>query len=259
MFWRIQGSSKSGIKTMTNSSAKSVLITGANRGIGKAMAKHFGAHGFHVIVAARDEAKAKSVAAEINSAGGKAETLQLDMSSSASIAAAGAALAKRHKSLDVLVNNAGVMLGAMDSIIEAKQDDITASLQTNAFGPLELTKAVLPLLQAAPAARVVNVSSAAGSIAETADPKSPYGFLHTASYRLSKSSMNIITAMLAKSLWDSPIKVNAMCPGWTKTDMGGDTAPNSPEQGAAVAFKLATLGSDGPTGGFFNEHGPLGW
>jgi NAD(P)-dependent dehydrogenase (short-subunit alcohol dehydrogenase family) len=244
---------------MSNASAKTVLITGANRGIGKAMAKHFGAQAFHVIVAARDEAKASSVAAEISSAGGKAEALQLDMASSASIAAAGVTLAKRHKSLDVLVNNAGIMLGAMDSILDAKQDDITASLQTNAFGPLELTKALLPLLKAAPAARVVNVSSAAGSIAETADPKSPYGFLHTSSYRLSKTSLNIITAMLAKSLWDSPIKVNAMCPGWTKTDMGGDTAPNSPEQGAAVAFKLATLGSNGPTGGFFNEHGSLTW
>jgi NAD(P)-dependent dehydrogenase (short-subunit alcohol dehydrogenase family) len=244
---------------MTITSAKTVLISGANRGIGKAMAKHFGANGFHVIVAARDEAKAKPVAAEIVSAGGKAETVQLDMASTASIAAAGATLSKRHQRLDVLVNNAGIMLGVMDSIIDAKQEDIAASLQINAFGPLELTKAVLPLLKAAPAARVVNVSSAAGSIAETADPKSPYGFLHTSSYRLSKTSMNIITAMLAKSLWDSPIKINAMCPGWTKTDMGGDGAPNSPEQGAAVAFKLATLDADGPTGGFFNEHGPLAW
>jgi NAD(P)-dependent dehydrogenase (short-subunit alcohol dehydrogenase family) len=244
---------------MTKSSAKTALITGANRGIGKAMAKHFGAHGFHVIIAARDEAKAKSVAAEIIAAGGMAETLQLDMASNASIAAAGATLAKRHKSLDVLINNAGIMLGIMDSIIDAKSDDITASLQTNAFGPLELTKALLPLLKAAPAARIINVSSAAGSVTETADPNSPYGFLHTSSYRLSKSAMNIITAMLAKSLWDSAIKVNAMCPGWTKTDMGGDDAPNSPEQGAAVAFNLATLNSDGPTGGFFNEHGPLAW
>jgi NAD(P)-dependent dehydrogenase (short-subunit alcohol dehydrogenase family) len=242
-----------------STTTKIVLVTGANRGIGRAMAHRFGREGFHVIIAARDEAKAKVVASEIMAAGGQAETLDLDLSSVTSIATAATTLSKRHASLDVLVNNAGIMLGATDTILEAKSDDIAATLQTNTFGPLELTKALLPLLKAAPAARVVNVSSAAGSIAETADPNSPYGFLHTASYRLSKTALNIVTAMTAKALWDSPIKVNAMCPGWTKTDMGGDAAPNSPDQVAAVAFKLATLGTDGPTGGFFNEAGPLHW
>jgi NAD(P)-dependent dehydrogenase (short-subunit alcohol dehydrogenase family) len=242
-----------------STTTKIVLVTGANRGIGRAMAHRFGREGFHVIVAARDEAKAKVVASEIMAAGGQAETLDLDLSSVTSIAAAATTLSKSHASLDVLVNNAGIMLGATDTILEAKSDDIAATLQTNTFGPLELTKALLPLLKAAPAARVVNVSSAAGSIAETADPNSPYGFLHTASYRLSKTALNIVTAMTAKALWGSPIKVNAMCPGWTKTDMGGDAAPNSPDQAAAVAFKLATLDTDGPTGGFFNEAGPLHW
>jgi NAD(P)-dependent dehydrogenase (short-subunit alcohol dehydrogenase family) len=238
---------------------KTVLITGANRGIGKAIAHRFGREGFHVIVAARDEAHARDVANEIIANGGKAETLSIDLASASSIATAASKLAGRLTSLDVLVNNAGIMLGATDTILDAKSGEIAASLQTNAFGPLELTKALLPLLQAAPAARVVNVSSAAGSIAETADPNSPYGFLHTASYRLSKTALNIVTAMLAKALWDGPIKVNAMCPGWTKTDMGGDAAPNSPDQAASVALKLATLASDGPTGGFFNEAGPLHW
>jgi NAD(P)-dependent dehydrogenase (short-subunit alcohol dehydrogenase family) len=244
---------------MSTNTTKTVLVTGANRGIGRAMAHRFGAEGFHVIVAARDEAKAKIVADEIRSAGGIAETLSLDTASTTSIAAAASVLKARHSSLDALVNNAGIMLGMMDTILEAKQEDISASLQTNTFGPLELTKSLLPLLLAAPAARVVNVSSAGGSIAETADPNSAYGFVHTASYRLSKAGLNIVTAMLAKALWDSPVKINAMCPGWTKTDMGGDTAPNTPEQGAAVAFKLATLDAAGPTGGFFNEAGPLHW
>lgn len=243
---------------MTNTS-KIALVTGANRGIGKAMAKRFAAEGFHVIVAARDEQKAKAVVQDILASSGKAEFIALDMASDASIAAAGTELRRRHNHLDVLVNNAGMMVGAADNILDAKAVDISASLQINTLGPLALTKAVLPLLQAAPAARVVNVTSAAGSIAETANPHSPYGFLHTASYRLSKSALNSVTAMLAKALWQGPIKVNAMCPGWTKTDMGGDAAPNSPEQGAAVALKLATLPADGPTGGFFNEHGPLAW
>lgn len=243
---------------MTNTT-KIALVTGANRGIGKATAKRFAAEGFHVIVAARDDVKAKAVVQDILASGGKAESIAIDMASDASIAAAGIELHKRYNHLDVLVNNAGMMVGPADNILNAKAEDISVSLQINMLGPLALTKAVLPLLQAAPAARVVNVTSAAGSIAETANPNSPYGFLHTASYRLSKSALNSVTAMLAKALWDGPVKVNAMCPGWTKTDMGGDAAPNSPEQGASVALKLATLPADGPTGGFFNEHGPLAW
>jgi NAD(P)-dependent dehydrogenase (short-subunit alcohol dehydrogenase family) len=244
---------------MNTSTLKTALVTGANRGIGKAIAQRFAQEGFQVIVASRDEAKAQAVVDAIVSAGGKATTLQLDMADPTSITAAATRMVKQFSSLDVLVNNAGVMLGATDNILNAKQSDIDVALQTNAFGPLALTNALLPLLKAAPAARVVNVSSAGGSIAETANPQSPYGFLDAASYRLSKSALNILTALTAKALWSTPIKVNAMCPGWTKTDMGGEGAPNTPEQAAVVALRLATLDADGATGGFFNEQGVLPW
>jgi NAD(P)-dependent dehydrogenase (short-subunit alcohol dehydrogenase family) len=242
---------------------KTALITGANRGIGRASAKRFAAEGFHVIVAARDEAQAAAVVQEIKQAGGSAESVSLDLASDASIASAAKALAARHSKLDVLVNNAAINRNMQDSIFDASKADIADSLRTNALGPLELTKALLPLLKAAPAARIVNVSSTAGSIADTVDPNSPYGFIEAASYRFSKSALNAVTGMMAKTLRAAPetaaIKVNAMCPGWTKTDMGGENAPNTPEQAAALAFRLGTLAANGPTGGFFNETASIAW
>jgi NAD(P)-dependent dehydrogenase (short-subunit alcohol dehydrogenase family) len=146
-----------------------------------------------------------------------------------------------------------------DSILQASQNDIANSLQTNAFGPLELVKALMPALKAASAAHIVNVSSSVGSISETTGPDSPYAYFDSASYRLSKTAMNGITGMLAKTLRADGIKVNAMCPGWTATDMGGPDAPNTPEQAAELALQLATLPKDGPTGGFFNEKGAIAW
>jgi NAD(P)-dependent dehydrogenase (short-subunit alcohol dehydrogenase family) len=241
------------------STLQTVLVTGANRGIGRAIAKRYATSGFHVIVAARDEAQAGLVVSEIRSTGGSAETIALDVADESSIAKAAQILASRHTQIDVLVNNAAINRNMQDSILVASKSDIMDSLQTNAMGPLELTKALLPQIKAAAAARIVNVSSTAGSISDTIDPESPYRFWDTASYRLSKTALNAITGMLAKTLRDEGIKVNAMCPGWTKTDMGGEGAPNTPEQAAELAFRLGTLDAEGPTGGFFNQAGTVAW
>jgi NAD(P)-dependent dehydrogenase (short-subunit alcohol dehydrogenase family) len=238
---------------------KTALITGANRGIGRAIAERYAAGGFHVIVAARDEAKAGAVVDAIRHAGGSAETIQIDMGDEASILASAKILAARHNHIDVLVNNAGINRNMQDNILVASKADIEDSMRTNALGPLELTKALLVQLKAAPNARIVNVSSSAGSISHTVDTESPYRFWDTASYRLSKSMLNAITGMLAKTLRDDGIKVNAMCPGWTQTDMGGTDAPNTPEQAAELAYRLGTLDADGATGGFFNEAGSIAW
>ena len=238
---------------------KIALITGANRGIGKATAKSFAANGFHVVVGARDLSKAQAVADEITSAGGSAEPLLIDLANIATIQAAGTMFLQRHNLLDALVNNAGINLNVQDSILVASKSDIEVSLNTNAFGPLELVKALLPALRASKGARIVNVSSSVGSVSETANPESPYGFFDAASYRLSKTALNGITGMLAKTLRADGIKVNAICPGWVKTDMGGPDAPVTPDQAAALALKLATLSEDGPTGGFFNEAGTVLW
>ncbi len=244
---------------MTIASKKIALITGANRGIGRATALRFAQEGFHVIVAARDAAKLALVVSAIQAQGGSAESLALDVSSAASIAQAASTIAKQHGKLDVLVNNAGVFVSYTDTALDVKASDIEQSLQVNAMGPLMLTQALHPLLKAAGGARVVNVSSAAGSLAEITNPDSIYASTEGASYRLSKVMLNGVTAILAKAMRADGIKVNSMCPGWTKTDMGGEGAPNSPEQAAGVALRLATLPADGATGGFFNEAGAMAW
>jgi NAD(P)-dependent dehydrogenase (short-subunit alcohol dehydrogenase family) len=238
---------------------KTALVTGANRGIGRATALRFANAGYHVIVGVRDAENAAPVIDQIRAAGGSAESIQIDMGDTASIAHAAKILGSRHTQIDVIVNNAAINLNMMDNILVATSHDIDASLRTNAIGPLELVKALLPQIKSATGARIVNVSSSAGSVTETADPVSPYAYWDTASYRLSKSALNMITAMLAKTLRDDGIKVNAMCPGWTATDMGGAEAPNTPEQAAELAFKLGTLDSNGATGAFFNASGPIAW
>jgi NAD(P)-dependent dehydrogenase (short-subunit alcohol dehydrogenase family) len=239
--------------------AKIALVTGANRGIGRAIAQRLANQGFHVIAAARDAAGTVEVVNTVKAAGGSAEALALDVADASSILQAAKSLAARHTKLDVLVNNAGIFLGYTDTIINAKQSDIDQSIQVNAFGPLHLTQALAPLLRAAGNARVVNVSSAAGSISEIVNPDSIYGATEGAPYRLSKVVLNGVTGLLAKALRADGIKVNSMCPGWTRTDMGGADAPNTPEQAALLAVRLATLPNDGPTGAFFNEAGSIAW
>jgi NAD(P)-dependent dehydrogenase (short-subunit alcohol dehydrogenase family) len=244
---------------MNTTTQKNALITGANRGIGRATALRFAKAGFHVIATARDTAKLAEVIDAIKVAGGSAEAVALDIADSQSIAQAAKAVAARHSKLDVLVNNAGLFLGYGDTALTAKAEDIALSIQVNATGPLQLTQALAPLLKAAGPARVVNVSSAAGSLTEISNPDSMYGATEGAPYRLSKVALNGVTTLLAKALRADGIKVNSMCPGWTKTDMGGDAAPNTPEQASEVALRLATLPANGPTGGFFNEAGAMAW
>ena len=244
---------------MTTTSKKIALITGANRGIGRASALRFAQEGFHVIAAARDTAKLADVVRAIKQMGGSAEALALDVSQAASIAQAAQAVAAKHGKLHVLMNNAGIFQGYNDTALTTNLAELTQSIQVNALGPLMLTQALAPALKAAGGARVVNVSSAAGSLTEIVNPDSIYGATEGAPYRLSKVALNGVTALLAKALRADGIKVNSMCPGWTQTDMGGEGAPNTPDQAAAVALRLATLPADGPTGGFFNEAGAMAW
>ncbi|MEO0915931.1 MAG: SDR family NAD(P)-dependent oxidoreductase [Pseudomonadota bacterium] len=238
---------------------KTVLITGASGGIGSVMAKLFAREGFHVFVSARSVEKAQPVVEEILNSGGSAEPLPMDVGDIASIEAAAKNVNERNIALDALINNAGVNVGQADNILDASREDIDVSLKVNGLGPLETTKAFLPALKAAPHARIVNVSTETGSIAETIDENSAFAFLEGGSYRLSKTMTNAVTGLLTKALRGTEIKVNAMCPGWTATDMGGPDAPNSPDVGAALAFNLATLDASGPTGTFVNSDGPLKW
>ncbi|NUR69337.1 MAG: SDR family oxidoreductase [Hamadaea sp.] len=244
------------------------LITGANKGIGYEIARGLGAAGYTVLVGARDGARGASAVDSLTSAGFDAHLVQLDVTDPASVAAAAKHIEHAYAHLDVLVNNAGIARPdgddrALDPAAWAPSgqslDSIRAVFEVNVFGLISVTNAMLPLIRRAPAGRIVNVASEVGSFALTLDQSSPYWSLVSLGYPVSKTAVNMITAQYAKELWDTPIKVNSVCPGYTATDLNGMSGFKTPEEGARVAVRLAQIGADGPTAQFFNEAGPLPW
>ena len=239
------------------SSPKISLITGANKGIGLETARQLAGLGHRVIVAARDLAKASEAAAGI---GGEAEALQLDVTDAGSIARAVAAVEARHGRLDVLINNAGVLLDAADrNPSEQSLDTWRQTFDTNVFGLVAVTQAFLPLLKKSEAARIVNLSSILGSNALHQIKDSGIYDYKVPAYNVSKSAVNAWTVHLAHELKDSPHKVNAAHPGHVATDMGGAAAPMAIPDGARTSVMLATLPADGPTGSYTHLGEPLPW
>ncbi|MBQ0900435.1 SDR family oxidoreductase [Micromonospora sp. U21] len=232
---------------MTNTIA---LITGANKGIGLATAEQLGARGMTVLVGARDAERGRAAQEKLRAGGADARFVPLDVTDAESVAAAAKLVEQEYGRLDVLVNNAGIALG--DGLLALPSDTTTATLrqvyETNVFGPVAVTNALLPLLRRAPAARIVNVSSEVGSIAVMTDPASALFALTSVPYPSSKSALNMLTAMYAKELRDTPIKVNAANPGYCATDLNGNSGFRTPDQGAEVSVHLATLPADGPSG-----------
>jgi NAD(P)-dependent dehydrogenase (short-subunit alcohol dehydrogenase family) len=217
------------------------LVSGANRGIGAEIARELAAdHGFLVYAGARDPD-------EVEAADG-IEPLRLDVTDQSTIDAARDRTQSEAGRLDALVNNAGVYgdpIGAADYDLQRAHEVI----EINTFGPWRLIEAFLPLLRASDAPRIVNVSSGAGQLSDMNGGR--------AAYRLSKAALNALTRTLAsEERW---VKVNTMCPGWVRTDMGGSAAPRSVEEGADTAVWLATLPDDGPSGGFFRDRRPIPW
>ncbi|WP_327141101.1 SDR family oxidoreductase [Nocardia sp. NBC_01327] len=244
------------------------LITGANKGIGYETARQLAARGITVLVAARDKDLGQGAADTLKAEGAQAHFVQLDVTDEDSIARAAAWIDAEFGSLDILINNAGIG-GFVDG--DNKPSSTTLATlrkvyETNVFGVVAVTNAVLPLLRRAPAARIVNVSSEVGSIALMTDPESPMWPMAAIPYPSSKTALNMITAMYAKELWDTPIKVNAANPGYTATDLNGNTGFRTPTQGAEPSVYLATLPADGPSGQLWGhymvgdvEYGPLPW
>ncbi|MEM1242257.1 MAG: SDR family NAD(P)-dependent oxidoreductase [Cyanobacteria bacterium P01_H01_bin.26] len=222
---------------------KIALVTGGNRGIGFAIAQGLLAKNITVILTSRSLDSAKQAAEKLD---GSVIPLQLDVSDDRSIEQALQTLAAQNISrLDVLINNAGVYPDSDVDILTIPRDLLASAMHTNAFGVVRMVQTFLPLLEAADAARVVNVSSGMGAID---------GLTTTApSYCLSKLALNGATIMLAQSLRSTGVVVNAMCPGWVKTDMGGSSAPRSPEQGADTAIWLATEASGQESGQFWRD------
>ena len=240
--------------------SKLALITGANKGIGLETARQLGQQGFHVLIGARDPKVGEAAAAQLRQEGITADALVIDVTAPASITAAVAEVSRRHQALDVLINNAGVLLDDTSKPPSGQSLDVwRRTFDANFFGPIAVTQAFLPLLRAAPAARIVNLSSILASLALHSDPKSSIYHSQSAAYNASKTALNAWTVSLAYELRDSSIKVNAAHPGHVQTDMGGTRAPMGIVDGAKSSVALATLGADGPSGTFTHMGKTLPW
>ena len=223
------------------------LVTGANKGIGLETARQFGARGFTVLAGARDSERGLEAERALRADGADVRFVPLDVTGDASVREAADWIEREYGRLDILVNNAGIARGNPPS-----ETDLTVMhevYETNVFGVIRVTNAMLPLLRRAPAARIVNVSSEVGSISAQTDPASPLaGIPASLAYPSSKSALNMITAMYARELRDTPIKVNAANPGYTKTDLNRNSGFRSVTEGAEASVYLATLSADGPSG-----------
>ncbi len=230
---------------MTNQ--RIALVTGANRGIGKEVSRQLARdHGMKVLMGARDLAKGQAAADEI---GQGAQAMRLDVSDPGSVAEAFEQIEAGFGRLDVLVNNAGVDYDTDQQVHLADLDRVRRGFDTNLFGPWEATVAAVPLLQRGTDARIVNVSSGAGSLTSMSSGTPGYG--------ISKAALNALTLKTAAALKPKGILVNAVCPGWVATDMGGGGRPVS--DGAKGVVWAATLPNDGPTGGFFRDGVAIDW
>ncbi len=240
---------------------KIALVTGANKGIGLETARQLAQAGMTVLIGARDEAKGKQAVEELRKDGLEARSLVIDVSKSESIRAAAFEVEKEFGHLDVLVNNAGIMVDDRQrKTSEQSLETWEKTFQTNFFGVIETTQAFLPLLRKSDAGRIVNLSSILGSITYHATPGSPvYESKDTPAYNVSKAAVNAYTVQLAHELKDTKIKVNAAHPGWVKTEMGGEGAMLEVSDGAKTSVSLATIGTDGPNGAFQHRGSTLPW
>jgi len=234
------------------------LVTGANKGIGREIARQLAHRGFTVVVAARDPRRGEAAAAAIREEGGDARAALVDVTRGDTIAAAADWLARELGRLDALVNNAAIARGPQPAGA-ADLAAIREVFETNVFGVIAVTQAMLPILEAAPAGRIVNLSSSLSSLTLSADPAKPHGSYRSLGYIPSKTALNAITVAFANQLRGTPIKVNAVCPGYTATDLNGYRGTRTVEQAAREPVRLATLPSDGPTAGFFSDDGPVPW
>ncbi len=241
------------------------LVTGANKGLGREIARLLGAAGMTVFLGARDAVRGKAAAGELAAAGADIRYVQLDVTDESCISAAAQRVGEQHGRLDVLVNNAGILPEATADDIERPLDPrmFRETFETNVFGAVTVTKAFLPLLRRSDAGRIVNVSSTMGSLNEQGNPASPYYNLIVPAYQMSKAALNGLTIALAKSLTDTPIRVNSVCPGWVQTDLGGPdnraAAPTTAGEAAQIVVDMAQISPDGPTGQFVDRSGSVPW
>ncbi|WP_028920239.1 SDR family oxidoreductase [Pseudoxanthomonas suwonensis] len=242
-----------------NTSSRIALVTGATRGIGLETVRQLARAGVHTLLAGRDRARAVEASLDLQSQGFPVEAIALDVNDGASIREAAAEVQRRHGRLDILVNNAGILID--DAALKPSQQSLEtwrATFETNLFAVVEVTRAFLPLLQASPSGRIVNVSSILASLALHVDPSSPIYGIKLPAYNASKSALNAFTVHLAWELRETAIKVNAIHPGAVKTDMN-PSAQMDVVDGARSSVAMALLDDDGPTGTFTHLGEPLPW
>jgi NAD(P)-dependent dehydrogenase (short-subunit alcohol dehydrogenase family) len=243
-----------------DSAKKVALITGANKGIGLEIARQLGQQDITVLIGSRDAERGEKAAASLREAQLDAHMILIDVADPSSVQHAASEIEECFGRLDILVNNAGISREQARPLpSQYPLDALRETYETNVFAVVTVTRALLPLLLRAPAARIVNQSSSMGSLTLAADPSSPYAGLNLLGYNSSKAALNSVTLEFSKELRDTPIKVNAADPGYCATDLNGHQGYRSPELGAVAAVRLATLADDGPSGAFFNDEGPVPW
>jgi len=229
---------------------KIALVTGANKGIGREVARQLAAKGFHVFIGARNRSAGRKAADEIAKKGGKTAFLEIDVSDNNSVAVAAREFVKTSDHLDVLVNNAGIIVDGDHAILEIGDELLRKTLETNTLGALRVIRAFVPLLAKSKAPRVINVSSGGGQLTGGADGWSP-------AYCISKTALNGVTSQLAAAL--PKFAINSVCPGWVRTDMGGRSATRSVEEGADTIVWLASEAPQDLTGKFLRDRKEIPW
>jgi NAD(P)-dependent dehydrogenase (short-subunit alcohol dehydrogenase family) len=237
---------------MSRAETRVALVTGANRGLGLETSRQLLSKGLTVVLAGRDDAALERAHRTLTKdEQRRAITVRMDVTDIESVNTAHRKLTERVGSVDVLVNNAAVLVGENDDVLSIPLDAYRDSFETNVFGVIEVCRVFAPDMSRAQYGRIVNVSSGAGQLATMS--------AYAPAYSMSKAALNAFTRILAHTYRASGVLVNAVDPGWVRTDMGGPSAPRSPREGADTIVWLATLPGGGPTGGFFRDRRAIEW